>query len=133
MFWFKMLNEKHTITSHFGKKFKKCISNSQWPVKKENITNEYDFATTSSSSISELLFKTDANDPYSDPSIYQTKELSPTQNFGNKFVKSYHSQFVKEGLKLKVKQKIKDEMENSNYGSEDGDIKMEGVSNFFAN
>ena len=45
-------------------------------------------------------------------------------------VKNYHSQFVKEGLKLKVKQKIKDESSSlSNYGSEDGDSKLEGVSN----
>ena len=44
-------------------------------------------------------------------------------------VKNYHSQFVKEGLKLKVKQKIKDESSSlSNYGSEDGDSKLEGVS-----
>lgn len=42
-------------------------------------------------------------------------------------VKNYHSQFVKEGLKLKVKQKIKDESSSlSNYGSEDGDSKLEG-------
>ena len=45
-------------------------------------------------------------------------------------VRNYHSQFVKEGLKLKVKQKIKDESPSliSNYGSEDGDSKLEGVS-----
>ena len=108
------------------------------PVKKENTTNEdYDFpATTNSSSISELLIKTDvSNELYSDPS-YQSlanSETSPTSTtcFGNKSVQSYHSQFVKEGLKLKVKQKIKDEMANSNYGSEDGDFKMEGVSIFY--
>merc|ERR1712110_1174873 len=42
-------------------------------------------------------------------------------------VKNYHSQFVKEGLKLKVKQKIKAESPAlSNYGSEDGDSKIEG-------
>lgn len=43
-------------------------------------------------------------------------------------VRNYHSQFVKEGLKLKVKQKIKDESPSliSNYGSEDGDSKLEG-------
>ena len=47
-------------------------------------------------------------------------------------VKNYHSQFVKEGLKLKVKQKIKAESPAlSNYGSEDGDSKLEGVSPFF--
>ena len=45
-------------------------------------------------------------------------------------VKHYHSQFIKEGLKLKVKQKIKDE--SLSYGSDDGDSKIEGVSfNYF--
>ena len=131
----EILNAIINISSDHLESLTKAVQ--KQPVKTENITNEdYDYAApTNSSSSSELLLKTDvSNDLYSDPS-YQSlmsSESSPTPtSFGSKSVKSYHSQFVKEGLKLKVKQKIKDEMANSNYGSEDGDIKMEGVSIFY--
>ena len=111
-----------------------------------NIDNEYAANITNPAATAACRYDFSAQLPVSEFPVSQSTSIfcnnHPSPDSGRPHrgsplgpgaaVKNYHSQFVKEGLKLKVKQKIKAESPAlSNYGSEDGDSKLEGVSPFF--
>ena len=111
-----------------------------------NIDNEYAANITNPAATAACRYDFSAQLPVSEFPVSQSTSIfcnnHPSPDSGRPHrgsplgpgaaVKNYHSQFVKEGLKLKVKQKIKAESPAlSNYGSEDGDSKLDGVSPFF--